>query len=362
MSLRVLFVDDEPNVLRSLARMIRIQRLAWEPGFAPSGEEALAQLETQTYDAVITDLTMCEMDGITLLAEVRARWPQVSRAVLSGQCTVAQSLRAAEVAHQFLAKPCDGALLRRTVERLSWIRTLGVSPALERAAAGLSCLPSPQGIHAGVQSAVAAAASLDDVGQLADADVALTAKLVQLVSTSFFTLAAPVGSARGALEVLGSHVAHLVLASPDGVRPAEERTARPGLELDHLCARSGRAARMARQSAPCELADRAYTATLLHDVGRLVLASALAAGGGVDVDPTAHATDLAAVGGYLLGLWGLPDDIVAAVTYQGAPDAAPVEHRALAALVHAARACGQEPTQACQPTSSPAGVKPQPCS
>jgi len=361
MSLRVLFVDDEPNVLRSLARMIRIQRLAWEPGFAPSGEEALAQLEAQTFDAVITDLTMCEMDGITLLGVVRARWPQVSRAVLSGQCTVAQSLRAAEVAHQFLAKPCDGALLRRTVERLSWIRTLGVSPALQRAAAGLSCLPSPQAIHAGVQSAVASAASLDDLGRLADADIALTAKLVQLVSTSFFTQAAPVGSARGALDVLGSHVAHLALASPDGVRHAEA-SARPGLELDHLCARSGHVARIARQNAPCELADRAYTAALLHDVGRLVLVSALAAGGGADLGPAAHATDHAAVGGYLLGLWGLPDDIVAAVTYQGAPDAAPVEHRALAALVHAASAGGQELTQACQPTSSPAGVKPQPCS
>jgi HD-like signal output (HDOD) protein len=342
MTLRVLFVDDEPNVLRSLARMIRIQRLPWEPGFAPSGEAALTELEGDKFDAVVTDLTMPEMDGITLLARVRARWPQISRVVLSGQCTIAQSLRAADVAHQFLAKPCDGALLRRTVERLAWIRTLGVTPLVQRTAAGLSCLPSPAGIHAAIQSAAAAAASLDDMGRLVEEDIALTAKLVQLVSTSFFTQAAPVASARGALEVLGSHVAHLVLASREIARPADGAGGPARIELAPLCARATITGRIAREIAPGELADRAFTAALLHDVGRLVVACAAAGGGAADIEPAPRATDHAAVGGYLLGLWGLPDDIVSAVTYQAAPDTAPVEHRALATLVHAARTRGQE--------------------
>jgi HD-like signal output (HDOD) protein len=341
MSLRVLFVDDEPNVLRALARMIRIKRLAWEPGFADSGDAALAQLEAQPFDVVITDLTMPGMDGISLLAQVRARWPGLSRAVLSGQCTTAYSLRAAEVAHQFLAKPCDGALLERTVDRMAWIRTLGLSPAVERAAAGLSCLPSPAAVHADIQGAAAAAASLDDVHRAVEEDIALTAKLVQLVSTSFFTRAAPVGSARGALEVLGLDVAKGVLSSREAVRPADARLAQARPELGRLCARAGLAARIARQGASGELADRAYTAALLREVGRLVLAGA-AAGDAPDIDGAAPAADQAAVGGYLLGLWGLPDDIVAAVRHQDAPDRAPAEHRALATIVHAAHARAQE--------------------
>jgi len=332
MNLRVLFVDDEPSVLRALARMIRIRRLPWDAAFVEGGSAALAELEKHPFDAVVSDLAMPEMDGVTLLTQVATRWPAVSRLMLTGEFAVAQSLRATRVAHQFLAKPCDGARLEQTIGRLQWIGRLPVSPEIRAGAARLASLPSAPRAHAAIRDALARNADFVTLARLVETDIALTAKLLQLVSTPFFTLARDVSTARGALAVLGLEVAQTVLSSRETFRPSEMVTS---LQFQDLHERSLEAARRAREKAPREMADRAQLAAWLHDVGRLVLACVpghartVAAGG-------APAAVVAAAGAYLLGLWGLPDDVVDAIAHQHAPDEAPPANRPLAALVHAA--------------------------
>jgi HD-like signal output (HDOD) protein len=344
-TLRVLFVDDEPSVLRSLARMIRIRRLPWDAAFVEGGAAALAQLEARAFDAVVSDLAMPGMDGVTLLAHVRARWPAIARLMLTGELTVAQSLRATRVAHQFLAKPCDGPLLEETVQRLDWIRTLGVSPDLRAGAARLASLPSAPRVHAAIRDAVARNADLDAIGRLAEGDIALTAKLVQLASTAFFTVAQGVSTVRGVLGRLGTDVVQSVLSSRETFRAAESPAVL--VLLEDLCERSLAAGRRAYQRAPREMADRAQLAAGLHDVGRLVLACApVPSGTAMAGEPADRG---ASAGAYLLGLWGLPEDVVHAVAYQHSPEAAPAEHRALATLVHAAASAGQ-------PASAAAGA------
>jgi HD-like signal output (HDOD) protein len=345
-NLRILFVDDEPSVLRSLARTIRIRRLPWDAAFVDGGPAALAELETRPFDAVVTDLAMPEMDGVVLLSQVAARWPAVSRLMLTGEFAVAQSLRATRVAHQFLAKPCDGVRLEQTVERLERIGRLQLSPEVRAAAARAASLPSAPRTHAEIREAVARNADFATLARLVETDIALSAKLLQLVSTPFFTLARDVSTARGALAILGVDVVQSVLFSPQTFRTSEMALSLPFQELHD---RSLEAARRAREKAPRELADRAQLAGWLHDVGRLVLACVhgcartFATGG--------EPAQCAAAGAYLLGLWGLPDDVVDAVAYQHAPDAAPEQHRPLAALIHAVtRAPAEKP----QPASATA--------
>ncbi len=327
MNLRVLFVDDEPSVLRALSRMIRIRRLPWDAAFVEGGSAALAELEAHSFDVVVSDLAMPGMDGVTLLAEVAARWPVVSRLMLTGEFTVSQSLRATRVAHQFLAKPCDGARLEQTVDRLDRLRGLGLSAEVRAGAARLASLPSPPRTHAAIRDAVARSADFGTIAALVETDVALTAKLLQLVSTPFFTLARDVSTVRGALAVLGGEIVQSVVSSRATFRPSEMAAA---IHFDELHERSSEAARRARATAPTELADRAQLAGWLHDVGRLVLAC---------IPDQSHALSAdcrATAGAYLLGLWGLPDEVVDAVAFQHSPDAAPVQHRPLASLVHAA--------------------------
>lgn len=83
--LRILFVDDDPNVLSGLRRMLHSERDHWDTRFAIGAEEALALLDDCDFDVVISDMKMPGMDGADLLMRVRERNPSTVRIVLSGQ-------------------------------------------------------------------------------------------------------------------------------------------------------------------------------------------------------------------------------------------------------------------------------------
>ena len=69
---RVLFVDDEDNVLQGLRRMLRDMRRDWVMEFAASGEEGLRALEASHFDVVVSDMRMPGMDGAALLGVLGA--------------------------------------------------------------------------------------------------------------------------------------------------------------------------------------------------------------------------------------------------------------------------------------------------
>jgi DNA-binding NtrC family response regulator len=114
--LRVLFVDDEENILRALRRLFR--REPWELAFAGSGAEALARGQAEgPFDVVVTDQRMPGMTGVELLQEVRRRWPQAVRLILSGYTDVQAVLDAVNqgAIYKFLTKPWDDDVLRQAV-------------------------------------------------------------------------------------------------------------------------------------------------------------------------------------------------------------------------------------------------------
>jgi YesN/AraC family two-component response regulator len=114
---RALFVDDEPKVLEGLKRMLYPLRNEWQTVFACNGRDALQLLSESDYDVLVTDIRMPGMSGIELLQEVVEQFPQVVRLVLSGTADRALALRSVALAHQYLIKPCDPAMLRATLEQ-----------------------------------------------------------------------------------------------------------------------------------------------------------------------------------------------------------------------------------------------------
>jgi len=66
---RILFVDDEPNVLAGLKRMLYSLRNEWDMKFVTSGAEALQCLSESPFEVLVTDVRMPEMNGIELLQE-----------------------------------------------------------------------------------------------------------------------------------------------------------------------------------------------------------------------------------------------------------------------------------------------------
>ena len=120
--MRVLFVDDEPDILEGLQNVLRGRRRDWQMEFALSGPAAIAILGEQPFDVIVSDMRMPGMDGAELLQHVKQHYPGMARIVLSGHAERAAIMRAVPVAHQFLCKPCETDALVWVVERThSWM-------------------------------------------------------------------------------------------------------------------------------------------------------------------------------------------------------------------------------------------------
>lgn len=101
----VLLVDDEPNVLASLKRALRKE--PYRILTAKDGKDALQVIQESDVHVILTDLSMPEMDGLTLLMEIRKRHPDIIRLILSGSSdseTILNAINQGSV-YRYLVKP-----------------------------------------------------------------------------------------------------------------------------------------------------------------------------------------------------------------------------------------------------------------
>ena len=116
MNRKVLFVDDDVNVLSGLKRGVRKQ---FEAAFATSGHDGLVLLaETGPFAAVVSDLRMPSMDGIEFLSRVREQSPDTVRLMLSGYADVDAAILAVNEGNifRFLTKPVQNDMLVKSLQ------------------------------------------------------------------------------------------------------------------------------------------------------------------------------------------------------------------------------------------------------
>jgi len=118
---RILCVDDEPNILSSLRRLFRAK--GYEVLIAEGGDQGLKILETENVDLVISDMRMPHMDGAQFLEQVRARWPDYVRILLTGYSevhSIISAINRGEI-HRYISKPWDEndllLIVRQALER-----------------------------------------------------------------------------------------------------------------------------------------------------------------------------------------------------------------------------------------------------
>lgn len=333
---RILFVDDEPNILQSLRRTLRTAASDWEVRFASSGREALQRLEEQPCEVIATDLQMPGMDGAALLAEVRRRWPSTLRIITSGSCAQGQVVKAVGTAHQYLSKPYETSALKQAISCALRLRSLLDDGDLARFVSGIDRLPSLPDHYRQITAALQDdSLSLRQVGDLITEDVALSAKVLQVVNSAFFALPRRVASPGEAAVVLGVDVLRaLVLASDvfSSMDPALEqvngvrRLWRHSLEI-------GSAIRAGAKVLGCnrQVIDTGFLAGIMHEVGSLILLMnrpeqfercqrEVAAGRlPYEIERELFGTTHAHVAGYLLASWGLQEDLVTAVAFHHRP-------------------------------------------
>lgn len=102
----ILIVDDEKNTREGLAKFL--MGLDYDAQTASSGDEALARIEKEKPDIVLTDLRMPGMDGMGLLEKIKAKHPEISVVVLTAYGTVENAVKAIKMgAFHYLTKPIN---------------------------------------------------------------------------------------------------------------------------------------------------------------------------------------------------------------------------------------------------------------
>jgi putative nucleotidyltransferase with HDIG domain len=330
----ILFVDDEFSILEGLKRMLRPMRSEWEMHFATSGAAALSIMESTNCDVIVSDMRMPEMDGATLLELVREQYPSAVRIILSGYTELQASLRAVSVAHQFLLKPCDVESLRAAVARSTSLGRVLDSRMLTSIVGSLREIPPLPRVFTELKLALAnPKTTIEQVSKIVEQDVAVSAKLLQLVNSAFFGTFRNVTDIKSAVVHLGMSVLQDLILTLAIFRSftANEHLSQEYIEEIHRHGRfTARIAAGITQNA--QSGAGSVLAALLHDIGKLVIAERLPAhlvraleqseeeGRPLyEVEESLIQISHAEVGAYLLSLWGLPASIVEAVAHHHHP-------------------------------------------
>ncbi|HEX8112839.1 MAG TPA: response regulator [Kofleriaceae bacterium] len=117
MKKRILFVDDDPDILEIIEGLLRDERERWDMVFAPGALRGLEELAAGTFHVVVTDLQMPDIDGAALLEIVQRSYPSTRRVMLTSETRKVELGRALRVAHQIVTKPCTAAVLREAIAR-----------------------------------------------------------------------------------------------------------------------------------------------------------------------------------------------------------------------------------------------------
>ena len=258
MKKRILFVDDEQNILQGLKRMLRTERNEWDMAFAEGGKQALHMLEQESYDAVVSDMRMPGMDGAQLLEHVKSLYPDMVRFILSGHSDSELVMRSIGPSHQYLAKPCEPQVLKDCLNDAFALHELLSTETIRTIVTSMTALPSLPNIYqAVVEELQSEDASIKSVGGLVEQDIGMSTKILQLVNSAYFGISRQITSPGEAANFIGLDVIKSLVLS-EGVFSQFDAEALELLSMDAMKSRSLKIATSARAICKAEKADKCF--------------------------------------------------------------------------------------------------------
>lgn len=355
-NLSVLFVDDQPLLLKMIYNVIQFKAPDWNIRLAGSGSEALQFLEEESSEIIVSDMNMPGMDGMSLLQTVREKHPNLLRFILSGQSSKNNILSSVGVAHQFLNKPIQ---MNELVEALELSRSLYrriQDPGLQKMISTVGTFPTPREVYFKITNMLNdSEVELSDISEVVSEDVAISAKILQLVNSAFFGRGSRVDSINEAVSVLGiQNIRSLILVV--GFAAEQDAELNTMISIDAYAQHALEVGQLSRWIAKRsglkrEEQDSLFTAGLLHNIGKLVVVDHhkdYYQENGIQENPyedQLHIEELgieenrhALIGAALLALWGLPAKIINAVAFHHDPEDSSGPQSNYAMLVHVAEA------------------------
>jgi len=350
--IRVLFVDKDPQVFAELIEGLRRLEAPLRIEICHSAAEASDFLGRAVADVLVCGPKTSGISDPSFLKEVRSRYPHVIRYLLASDNKAEALSGAANLAHQTVVRTCEAGELYRmmqgAISQVGAIREERVSLALSR----LESLPNRNAMMADfLQLLSGQTPSVEQICGTVSKHPGMVARLLKIANSPLFGQTGRIQTLDDAIGLLGlDMVASLFFSMQVLTLEAPPKESR--LEVEALWAHSVQVSVLARRlgmhmRAPSLALRESVTASLLHDLGKVVLANAMpldfaaaltrASAEGIpawQAEQAVLGNTHAEVGGCLLRLWGFPKGLVEAVANHHTPHRAPESSARTALLVH----------------------------
>ncbi|WP_430883738.1 HDOD domain-containing protein [Fusibacter sp. JL216-2] len=345
---RILFVDDEKQILRALKRLFVSSD--YEVHFAESGEKALQLIESNDFDLLVTDIRMPEMDGLELLRQVKSESPLTLRVALSGYTDNKKIYSALEdnLAKLYLFKPWDNKELTSLIDRLFELEDILKDKKLLNLINNLDELPTVPDLYAELCRMVEENADIEAIAKKLEEDQSIASKLLRVANSAFY--GAKTGSISQAIMYIGLiNVKNIVLSNGIFTSLGIDRDLQRML-WEHVNLTNRLMNAIYQKCLFKKVPNMFASAGLLRDIGRVIIYQYFMEEfkealnimkenpnkSIVEIENETIGVDHQKIGGYLLNWWEIPVPIIEAALFHHDPLNDAVMNKELVCVVHIA--------------------------
>lgn len=322
--MRILLVDDDQLVLNGLRRALFSSDN--QVITATGGQQALDILSHEECDLIISDMMMPNMNGSELLEIVSKKYPWIIRASLSGHADPMITVKGGFYAHQAFMKPCDTAVLKGEIGRISDMLNQFPDRLIQNAIGTITSLPVAPKVYFRIKEMIQSnTASLSDIASIIEQDPAISAKMIQMANNAIFRGKSEVKSVDAAVSRLGLQIVVNVIAMLELYVCQQDK---PSKALDTLWKQSLDVALVMGKLAPEKQRLEAMSIGILHQIGEfvrtMILPDLMKAylrdkeqdGDKKYLEKHLFHTKSEQLGAYLLHLWGFPLQVIESILNQ----------------------------------------------
>jgi len=345
---RILFVDDEKQILRALKRLFINSN--YEVLFADGGDQALELLKDTEVDLLVTDIRMPEMDGIELLRRVKSTSPLTLRVALSGYTDNKKIYSALEdnLAKLYLFKPWDNKELTSLIDRLFELEDVLKNKKLLNLINNLDELPTVPDLYAELSKMVEDNVDIETISKKLEEDQSIASKLLRVANSAFY--GAKTGSISQAIMYIGLiNVKNIVLSNGIFTSLGIDRDLQQKL-WEHVNLTNRLMNAIYQKCLFKKVPNMFASAGLLHDIGRVIIYQFFMDDfkkvlevvkehperSITEIEREIIGVDHQKIGGYLLNWWEIPVPIVESAVYHHDPMNESVMNKELVSVVHIA--------------------------
>jgi HD-like signal output (HDOD) protein len=348
---RILFVDDEAQILRSITRLF--MDTEYEILTAESGAEALDILEIEQVDVIVSDMKMPKMTGYELLSQVKRKFPNIVRIILSGfsdERIVFDALQK-NIAKLYILKPWENNVLINTIEKVFQIENvLRNNEKVLKLVSNADELPTIKTSYQKIINVIENDQEIYKIVEAIEADNSIVIKLLHIVNSSYY--AVKTGSIKRAVAYLGlDNIKNIVIASAfiDGLSFNAKDNKRLEELWEHAFIANRIISLIYSEFLNKKIPETEMNAGLLSNVGIIFMIHSFHDKymeifeeveknnvSIIELENKAFGTNHQEIGGYLLQWWDIPLPIVEAALYHHDPFNENVINRQIVVAAHIA--------------------------